>query len=335
MGCNHLTFHLLWGKRRITLAKAVGTLINEYLKRLLPREEIASSANTPQKRQLWSIGMYVGTSPLAFGPPENSTNPVLDRDDVSDVPALFVADPFMIRQNHTWYMFFEVLNAQTRTGQIGLAISQDGASWQYQQIVLAEPFHLSYPYVFQWEDEYYMVPESCEANSVRLYKAFDFPFEWAFVKTLLEGRKYADPSIFCFRDKVWMFASSGSPPFYADNLCLYYADEPLGPWIEHPGSPVVQADVRAARPAGRVVVVEDRVIRYAQDCYPTYGTQVRAFEITELSTQTYSEREVDESPVLRASGKGWNGSGMHHIDPHCIDQRRWIASVDGWIRIWV
>jgi hypothetical protein len=34
---------------------------------------------------------------------------------------------------------------------------------------------------------------------------------------------------------------------------------------------------------------------------------------------------------LSASGRGWNGSGMHHIDPHRMEDGRWIACVDGWL----
>jgi hypothetical protein len=75
--------------------------------------------------------------------------------------------------------------------------------------------------------------------------------------------------------------------------------------------------------------VNGRIIRYAQDCFPIYGTQVKAFEITELSATNYYEREADNSPVLNASGTGWNESGMHHIDPHPLPDGGWIACVDG------
>jgi len=78
------------------------------------------------------------------------TNPVLSRDDVSDVPAAFVADPFMIKVAGRWYMFFEVMNIRSNKGEIGVAVSVNGLSWKYRQIVLDEPFHLSYPYVFDW-----------------------------------------------------------------------------------------------------------------------------------------------------------------------------------------
>jgi len=62
---------------------------------------------------------------------------------------------------------------------------------------------------------------------------------------------------------------------------------------------------------------------------PSYGAQVRAFEITELTTTRYQEREKDDNPVLTGSGTGWNSCGMHHCDPHLLNDGKWIACVDG------
>ncbi len=100
---------------------------------------------------IWSIGIYLGKSPFTLSSSESISNPVLTRASVSDVAAEFVADPFMVQRDGLWYMFFEVLNRDAARGQIGLAVSDDGLKWTYQQIVLTEPFHLSYPYLFEWD----------------------------------------------------------------------------------------------------------------------------------------------------------------------------------------
>ncbi|HEY0729749.1 MAG TPA: hypothetical protein VGD38_16825, partial [Pyrinomonadaceae bacterium] len=84
--------------------------------------------------------------------------PTLSKQNVTDVPTTFVADPFMIHDG-SWHMFFEVLLTSDK-GEIGLATSDNGLDWTYQQIVLREEFHLSYPYVFKWQDTYYMIPET-------------------------------------------------------------------------------------------------------------------------------------------------------------------------------
>jgi len=284
----------------------------------------------PAQTMEWSIGIYTGDSPVTLTAPIDIKNPVLSRRDVFDRHADFVADPFMLEAKGAWYMFFEVMNCESDNGEIALATSVDGVTWCYQQIVLTEPFHLSYPYVFQWMDDYYMVPESFQARSVRLYRATQFPNQWSFVGTLLDGMACVDSSILHYNDTWWLFTSLGTPPYRADTLRLFHAERLMGPWLEHRKSPIVPLDLRMARPAGRVLVVNGRPIRYAQDCYPTYGSGVRAFEIDELTVLSYHENEIGQRPVLSGSGTGWNQSGMHHIDAHPKFGGGWMACVDGW-----
>jgi hypothetical protein len=280
---------------------------------------------TREKR--WSIGIYTGPSPFKLHAPRTVLNPVLSARDVSDVPAKFVADPFMIKKDSTWYMFFEVLNANSRRGEIGFATSSDALHWSYGRIVLAEPFHLSYPYVFTFENQYYMIPESGEARSVRLYKSEEFPTKWAFAGTLLAGSAFVDSSVVRYQDKWFLFTDAR--PYVNDTLGLYYADTLAGPWHEHPKSPIVANAPHTSRPAGRVLTANGKLFRYAQDDSPSYGTQVFAFEITDLTTTTYQERPVSESPILGRGGDGWNAKGMHHVDAHQVDENAWIACVDG------
>jgi hypothetical protein len=232
----------------------------------------------------------------------------------------------MVRENDTWYMFLEVLNSDTEQGDIGYATSRDGRDWSYQRIVLDEPFHISYPYVFEWEGTWYMLPETHKAEEVRLYEAVDFPEEWAYAGTVLDGR-YADPSILHHEGKWWLFAA----PHENNNhrLRLYYADALLGPWTEHPASPIVDWDANIARPGGRMIVYEDRIIRFAQDAEPVYGLQVYAFEITELTPTSYQETQIGVEAILAPGSSDWNSRLMHQVDAHPIGDGRWIACVDG------
>lgn len=273
---------------------------------------------------LWSISIYTGTDPFAFSShPLIQKNPVLTASDVLDVRAKFVADPFMAHYNNLWYMVFEVFNVSSRQGDIGLASSRDGIIWTYEQIILDESFHLSYPYIFERDGQYYMIPESRGANAVRLYKAQKFPTEWIFISELIVG-DYADPSIVFKDGKWWLFVLQGH-----DTPCPYYAEELIGPWTQHPESPIIKGDRNIARPGGRLIVHDDKIIRYTQDGEPMYGNQLRVFQIDEISATTYREHEIARSPVLQASGSGWNASGMHHIDPHLMSEANWIACVDG------
>jgi len=175
-----------------------------------------------------------------------------------------------------------------------------------------------------------MVPETLTPKSIQLYKATKFPTEWSLHAQLVEGA-HSDPSVVYFAKQWWMFACS--TPYQHDTLRLYSSPRLTGPWQEHPASPIIEHNCSIARPAGRVLSLGGRLTRFTQDCYPHYGRQVRAFEVAELTPTSYREAELGNSPVLTPTGRGWNRSGMHHVDPHRLDDNHWIACVDGLQRL--
>jgi hypothetical protein len=272
----------------------------------------------------WSIGIYEGSSPFNLADSGDIINPVLTGKNVDDISAKFVADPFLVLENRKYFMFFEVLNRETNQGDIGYAESTNLEKWNYKQIIIDEEFHLSYPYVFEWDNSYYLIPESSEDFSVRLYKAIDFPEKWEYVGNLLSGYRYVDSSLFRYADKWWMFVSTGQNSI----LNLYYSEDLLHGWNPHPLNPIVKHDKHFSRPAGRVFSYENKLYRVAQDDEPYYGIQVFAFEIAKLSETSYSERLVSTKPLLTKTGIGWNSAGMHHVDLHKIDNE-WVGVVDG------
>jgi hypothetical protein len=284
------------------------------------------------QREQWTIGIYRSDSPFHFNELQGWINPLFRAEDVTDVPAKFVADPFLIKEDDKWNLFFEVYNLDTQQGDLAVATSKNTWIWKYEKLIIDEPFHLSYPYVFKSEGEYYLIPESYEDNSIRLYKADEFPTKWSYIKTLVDGRDYVDNSIVFYNNKWWLFSSVTSN----DKLYLHYADSLTGPWQEHPQSPIVMGDVHKARPSGRLLVYDGKLYRFTMDVNPPVGThQVMAYEITEITPTSYSEKLAQETPVLMPSGSGWNGQAMHQLDPVQVDENSWIASVDGFGKYWI
>jgi hypothetical protein len=279
------------------------------------------------QRWEWSIGVYEGPSPTSLSSPADIHNPVLRARDVTDAKGVLgVADPFMVRADSTWNLFFELVRNDSITpgGKIALATSPDGRKWTYRQVVLNEPYHLSYPYVFEYDGTYYMIPETSAVHAIRLYRATRFPYEWQFVKTLLSGDDYVDSSIFRYHGLWWIMTESH--PSAEDTLRLFYADSLQGKWSEHPMSPIVAGNSHISRPGGRVIVDNGRIIRYAQDDDPTYGNKDWAFEVTKLTPTTYEERRIG---IVLRPGPPWTGVGMHTVDPHRLNDSTWIAVVDG------
>lgn len=266
----------------------------------------------------WST-VESGFFPLA---PAGVSQPVLTAADVTDANAYFVADPFLYREGTTWYMFFEVT---TPLGRIALATSQDGLDWQYQHIVLSENYQLSYPCVFEYDGVHYMTPESGTKHNVRLYRADNFPDSWTPVAELVQGRLFTDPTVFRYDDRWWMYVGNTR----SDTCWVYSSLELDRDWTEHPMSPIVAGNRGRARPAGRAVLLSgNRLYRLTQNDTPTYGRAVRVFQVDQLTPTTYQEHEIPESPILQASGQGWNRDGMHQCDPWRVGDH-WLAAVDG------
>jgi hypothetical protein len=274
----------------------------------------------------WSIAICCGPSPLALAVDGRADNPVLTAACVGDVQASFVADPFMHWDGSGWSMFFEVLDRARGRGCIGLATSPDALRWRYERVVLAEPFHLSYPFVFDHGGERFMVPETFEAAQVRLYRAARFPYEWTLDTVLLDRTVAVDASLLFHEGRWWMFGCAS--PKRHDVLRLWSAAGLRGPWREHPASPIVSGNARIGRPAGRPVAHAGRLYRFAQDCSREYGSCVRALEITRLTAAEYEEREASAAPVLAGGAAAWNARRMHHLDAHAFGSG-WIACVDG------
>ena len=280
-------------------------------------------ASQNEVKKAWTVGIYTGPSPFALTNPVNVKNPVLTAAAVTDFDADILAHPFMVVTDSLYYLFFTVKYGPTDKGGIGLAESLDGFNWTYKQLVIKEPFVLSYPFVFKWQGEFYMIPEAHTETSVRLYRATHFPDKWTHEKDLLTGDHFISATVVRFKDMWWMFVS----PEGNETLRLFYASDLKGPWTEHPKSPIVEKDLDTARPGGRPLIIDGNLYRLGQDCDPTYGNQVFAYQITDISPTAYAEKKID-TPLVKASSKGWNSDAMHHVDAHQVGQNKWIAAID-------
>ena len=159
--------------------------------------------------------------------------------------------------------------------------------------VLKLDCHLSYPFVFEWQGDYYMIPETGERNVVELYRATSFPFKWEPEKVLLEANHPLDATLIEVGGTWWMFVNIQEEGVAVnwDELHLYYAESPLGPWKPHARNPVV-SDVCSARPAGRLFWSKNVLYRPSQDSSLRYGYATAINKVIDLSPTAYKETEV-------------------------------------------
>ena len=210
----------------------------------------------------------------------------------------FWADPCVVYKNNYYYIFLEELIYKQNKGKAHIAVIQMDNKGNYTkpEIVLKRDYHLSYPFVFEYKGDYYMIPETMENSTIELYKCSSFPDKWDFVKNLKENIKAADTTIFEKDGKVWMFTNirenEGASVY--DELFLFYADNLLSDqWVSHPKNPIV-SDVKSARPAGALFYKDSKLFRPSQDCSYRYGYATVINEVFEMSTTDYNEKPVSQ-----------------------------------------
>jgi len=204
----------------------------------------------------------------------------------------FWADPnIAVRGNRTWLFMEEFIYSEKRGHISACEIHTDG-SWGEILPALERPYHLSYPQVFEWEGAWWMIPETAENRTVELYKCRRWPDDWELHSSLLHDVTAVDATIqeIDGRWQMWVNISVESASSN-DELHLYQAVSPLGPWEPHRANPVV-SDVRRARPAGPVFFSNGVWVRPSQDCSLRYGGATVLNRIDEISTTAYRETTI-------------------------------------------
>jgi len=205
------------------------------------------------------------------------------------------ADPHIIYKSEKYYIFIEELLFEHKKGHISLIIMDKNGRYEKPVKVIDRPYHLSYPFVFEWKDEYYMVPESSQNKTIELYKCIQFPDKWEFQHNLLKNIRAFDSTLFYHHQMWWLFANvvenEGASSW--DELFLFYANSPISDkWIAHPQNPIV-SDVRKSRPAGKIFRQNGTIYRPSQNSSKSYGYGLKFNQILKLNETEFEEIEVN------------------------------------------
>jgi hypothetical protein len=198
------------------------------------------------------------------------------------------ADPHVVHEGGVHHVFIEDMPYATNRGEIALfRIGPRGADGPVT--VLAEPWHLAYPFVFRHRGQYWMIP-AADTDGVDVYQADPFPHRWRRHRRLLPFNAQ-DCTLLEHAGRWYIFAAikrhrGASETF---ELHAFHADDPVtGTFVPHAGNPLC-SDVRSARPAGPFQRCGDTWVRPAQVCAPHYGYALAFQRIDRLSPTDYAE----------------------------------------------
>jgi hypothetical protein len=237
----------------------------------------------------------------------------------------FLADPFGIWRDGRLHLFAEAYDYRTRHGVIDHLELDAEFNPVSRGTVLREPWHLSYPSVFEADGETWMAPEAFRSGTFTLYRAKRFPDVWEPVTEIAFDAPAIDPTFFQWEGRWWCaYSPDGTQQDKQGKLHLAYADRLEGPWTTHPGNPV-RIDLASSRPGGTPFVHEGRLHLAVQDCTRTYGGDLRLLVVDVLTPDRF---EAEATPILKPPVDAGRYTGGRHTLAACgpvtLFDAKWI-----------
>ena len=232
---------------------------------------------------------------------------------IENPPKHFLADPFVVKEDNRYFCFVEDYDCERRRGCISVYELQDKTAVRLGAAI-TEPFHMSFPYLFRYNEKLYMCPETCEKGEIRLYENVKFPLQWKLSQTIMSDVIASDTMIFEKDGTWWLFTNID--PVEADccsELYIFYAESPLSnAWIPHPKNPIFIDSFKARN--GGILFHQGSIYRVAQKQeFGRYGKSTSINRIDVLTKEEYSETQlcvVEPNFFPRITG-------THHL--HCND----------------
>ena len=178
------------------------------------------------------------------------------------------ADPLLCHRGGKRWLFAEAMDLSTGKGRLEVCELHDDGSIDGWRVALEEDFHLSFPMVFDWNGEVWMIPETGHDHSLRLYRCRVFPTKWELVQRFATDEELCDAILVDRRAEALTILCSETKP---DNqLYVRYRRYTLCHAVQETAAlPLAEADtLPAAAPAGPFELLPDE----------TYNLQHRDFD---------------------------------------------------------
>lgn len=192
------------------------------------------------------------------------------------------ADPFIFKYKDMNYLFAEMYDRKTKKGVIGVSKVKNGKCKRFK-VCLDTEFHLSYPCIYDEDNEIYMIPESFESGEIAVYKSVRFPYEWKKVKSINNIPAVDTTPVFDKKGCKMFFTSLYETKFGGnDNLYGFEEGKDIIPLFTSNTS---------VRSAGHIIYGKD-IIRPIQDDTGHYGNSLIFSVIDNLDINNYKEHQV-------------------------------------------
>ncbi len=216
----------------------------------------------------------------------------------------FFADPFILDVNSKYISFLVEDFSFFKGGRVS-KIKYNFNNKTIKKYPLLKGKHFSYPYIYNYKNKKYIIPEMSEDNQNLIFELKSNK-NIVPIKNYLFGDSIVDPTVIYTKKKFWLFCGIKGQN-ENKNLNLFYTDNLFGNWISHPQNPILK-NKNYTRPAGTIIFYKNKIYRPSQDSKEGYGSRLYLNEISLLT-----ERKYKEKVLFKISPTNKNYNGIHHL----------------------
>ena len=122
------------------------------------------------------------------------------------------ADPILVSHEGTDYLFMESFDMRTQLGSIACARFDEAGVLSRPKVIIQEKYHMSFPMVFSWNGQLYMIPETCGNRSLNLYRCRGNMEQWELEVSFPVEEKLVDTAVVtCSGDRVEIITAALHP----------------------------------------------------------------------------------------------------------------------------
>lgn len=185
----------------------------------------------------------------------------------------WAADPFLFEKNGIVYLFVEYTD--TKKKKSALAVKKILPVEDYDFTIIYEfPYHTSYPCIFEWNGEIYIIPETKSAREIVLLKCLEWPLKWKQTAILKTNIDAADCTPFIYENRLCLM-------IYEQNKSIKLSVADLYPEegkIENIKF-LKQYNQKIARPGGKLFYYDNNLIMVRQPGVKFYGEKIQFVKI--------------------------------------------------------
>lgn len=197
----------------------------------------------------------------------------------------WAADPFVFEHEGEIYIFAELYDYIKRRGILGYSKYKNNKFSRWKPII-EENFHLSYPNIFTYKDEIYIMPESSESNELYVYKCKEFPQVWEKAKIIDKSFKCVDTTIFNKGENLYAFTQGLGDKIV--NYCIVLDENfNISKKIK-----LKQKDSKISRSGGKIFIKNTKFIRVCQDSKKSYGHGLIFYEFIIDEKNNYKDKII-------------------------------------------